>query len=155
MAQYVDKSLAPGERILVRGRWPIVLWLAAWLALFVLGVAIVGLFIFLWAVIKMSTTEFAVTNERIILKRGWLNRHTQELSVGSVEGVNLDQSILGRIFGYGAIHVSGTGDAHIAFPPMAHPVAFRRAIEEARALNHEVHIAPAEAPPPRNPARTH
>lgn len=152
MAQYVDKSLAPGERILIRGRWPIVMWLAAWAALLVLGVALVGVLIFVMAAIHMSTTEIAVTDQRIILKRGWLNRRTEELAVGSVEGVNLEQSILGRLFGYGSIHVSGTGDAHIVFPPMARPVAFRRAIEEARKMGQEVHVV-ADTPPAKPRSR--
>jgi hypothetical protein len=37
--------------------------------------------------------------------------------------------------------VTGTGDAQIVFPPMAHPIAFRRAIEATRHGNTEVHIA--------------
>jgi uncharacterized membrane protein YdbT with pleckstrin-like domain len=90
----------------------------------------------------MKTTDFAVTNRRVILKRGWLNRRTQELAVESVEGVSLDQSIIARMFGYGRVVVTGTGDAVIAFPPMAHPVAFRRSIEAARAAcGGEVHLA--------------
>jgi hypothetical protein len=80
----------------------------------------------------MWTTDFAVTNRRVVLKRGWLNRRTQELAVESVEGVSLDQSLIAR---------SGTGEATIVFPPMAHPVSFRRAIESARAECGEVHLA--------------
>lgn len=137
MAQYVDRSLAPNERILRRGRWPLIHWIGAWLILAVLGIAVVGVFIFLWAVVVMTTTEFAVTDQRVIYKRGWLNHNTAELSVESVEGVNLQQSIFGRIFGYGRILVTGTGDAHIMFPPMAEPVLFRRAIEEARSLDRD------------------
>lgn len=144
MAQYVDKSLAAGERILMRGRWPFALWLGAWAALLVLGVAVIGVFIFLWAAIKMSTTEFAVTDQRIILKRGFFRRVTEELAVESVEGVNLKQSFFGLLFGYGAIVVTGTGETHIHFPPMAEPVRFRRAIEDARTLAKEVHVAPPE-----------
>lgn len=144
MAQYVDKSLARGERILMRGRWPVALWLAAWAALLVLGIAVIGVFIFLWASIKMSTTEFAVTDQRVILKRGFFRRVTEELAVESVEGVNLRQTFLGLLFGYGSIVVTGTGETHLHFPPMAQPVKFRRAIENARSLAKEVHIAPED-----------
>lgn len=139
--RYVDESLAPGEEILARGRWPGLFWFGAWAALIVLGVAIVGIFIFVRAVIIMKTTDFAVTNKRVILKRGWLNRRTQELAVGSVEGVVLDQSFWARIWNYGRVIVTGTGDAVIRFPPMADPVTFRRAIETARAGQREVHLA--------------
>ncbi|MEQ1818717.1 MAG: PH domain-containing protein [Terricaulis sp.] len=140
--RYIDESLADGETIIQRGKWPGIFWLGAWAALIVLGIILVGVFIFIAAVIKMKTTDFAVTNRRVILKRGWLNRHTQELSVESVEGVSLDQSIIARMFGYGRVVVTGTGDAVIAFPPMANPVGFRRAIEAARAdCGGEVHLA--------------
>lgn len=169
--RYVDESLAPGEEILARGRWPGLFWFGAWMALIVLGIAIVGIFIFFRAVIIMKTTDFAVTNKRVILKRGWLNRHSQELAVGSVEGVVLDQSWWARLWNYGRVVVTGTGDAVIRFPPMADPVAFRRAIETARAGQREVHLAeedreaiaraaapveepPVEAPPPRKRRRS-
>lgn len=142
--RYVDESLAPGEEILARGRWPGLFWFGAWAALIVLGIAIVGVFIFLRAYIIMKSTDFAVTNKRVILKRGWLNRRTQELAVGSVEGVALDQSWWARLWNYGHVVVTGTGDAVIRFPAMADPVAFRRAIEAARAESHEVRLAPED-----------
>jgi len=140
--RYIDESLAPGETIIARGKWPTVLWALAWIALLVLGIILVGVFIFAGMAIKMKTTDFAVTNRRVILKQGWLNRKTHELAVESVEGVSLDQSIWARLFGYGRVVVTGTGEAIIVFPPMAHPVEFRRAIEAARAdCGGEVHLA--------------
>lgn len=142
--RYIDQSLAPGETVLQRGRWPGVFWFGAWAALIVLGIILVGIFLFVRAAIIMKTTDFAVTNHRIILKRGWLNRSTQEIAVESVEGVLLNQSIMGRLLGYGRVVVTGTGDATIVFPPMAHPVEFRRAIESARAMANEVHVVGRE-----------
>lgn len=139
--RYIDESLAPGEELLQRGRWPGLFWFGAWAALIVLGIAIVGIFIFVRAAIVMNTTDFAVTNKRVILKRGWLNRRTQELAVASVEGVTLEQSWWARLWNYGHVIVTGTGDAVIRFPAMADPVAFRRAIETARAGEKEVRLA--------------
>jgi uncharacterized membrane protein YdbT with pleckstrin-like domain len=132
MAQYVDESLGANEQIVMRGRWPLAHWAMAWLILIVLGVVVIGVYIFIRRAVRMLTTEFAVTNKRVILKWGWLNRHTQELTVESIESVQLVQSIWGRIFGYGRLTVTGTGDARIIFPPMAEPVKFRRAIETSR-----------------------
>lgn len=140
--RYIDESLAPGETIIRRGQWPMIYWVGAWAALLLLGIIIVGVFIFATMVIKMKTTDFAVTNRRVILKEGWLNRRTHELAVESVESVSLDQSIWARLFGFGRVVVTGTGEATIVFPPMAHPVDFRRAIESARAdCGGEVHLA--------------
>jgi uncharacterized membrane protein YdbT with pleckstrin-like domain len=163
--RYVDESLAPGEEILARGRWPGLFWFGAWAALIVLGIAIVGIFIFVRSAVIMKTTDFAVTNKRIILKRGWLNRETRELAVQSVEGVSLDQSWWARLWNYGRVVVTGTGDAVIVFPPMADPVTFRRAIEAARAEGREMHLSsedrdaiahandPAPKPEPEQPPR--
>jgi uncharacterized membrane protein YdbT with pleckstrin-like domain len=132
MRQYVDKSLGQDEHIVVRGRWPMVFWVTAWAALIVLGVVLVGVYIFVRSALTMLTTEFAVTDHRVILKRGLINRETHELAVASVEGVSLHQTVLGRIFNYGTLTVTGTGEAVIRFPPMADPVQFRRAIETGR-----------------------
>nr|MBP6689768.1 PH domain-containing protein [Hyphomonadaceae bacterium] len=99
--RYIDESLADGETIIQRGKWPGIFWFGAWAALILLGIIVVGVVIFLTAWIKMKTTDFAVTNRRVILKTGWLNRHTHELAVESVEGVSLDQSMIARMFGFG------------------------------------------------------
>lgn len=147
--RYIDQSLAPGEVIIQRGKWPVIFWVGAWAALIILGIAIVGIFIFLRAAIIMSTTDFAVTNKRVVVKRGWLNRRTAELAVESVEGVALDQSLIARLFGFGRVVVTGTGDATLVFPPMAHPVDFRRAIETARSEATAVHVV-QEQPAPAN-----
>ncbi|MEZ6024132.1 MAG: PH domain-containing protein [Hyphomonadaceae bacterium] len=138
---YIDKSLAPGEDIIVRGKWPTIYWVGAWLALIFLGILLVGVYIFIAMAIHMSVTQFAVTDRRVVLKRGWLNVHTKELATETVEGVQVVQSIWGKLFGYGRIVITGTGDARIVFPPMAHPIAFRRAIESTRHANPQTHIA--------------
>ena len=147
MSTYVEQSLAPTERIIYRGQWPWIFWFWAWMALILFGVFLVGIFIFVRSAVKMSTTEFAVTNQRVILKRGWLNRSTDELAVESVEGVELEQNFIERLFGYGKLIVSGKGDTHIYFPPMRDPVSFRRAIGAGReeASVEEVVLAEKEA----------
>jgi uncharacterized membrane protein YdbT with pleckstrin-like domain len=148
MGDYIDKSLADAEEIVMRGRWPTFYWFGAWLtlALFVLatafGMAAVGIgaailivfggIWFLISAVHMRTTEFAVTNQRVTLKRGWLTLSTQELAVANIEEVRIEQSLFGRLFGFGRVIVTGTGEGVILFPPLAHPIEFRRAIENAR-----------------------
>jgi uncharacterized membrane protein YdbT with pleckstrin-like domain len=51
-------------------------------------------------------TEIAVTDRRIIYKRGFINRHTEEMNMDKVASVDVDQSILGRILDYGTVHVA-------------------------------------------------
>src|SRR6202035_88240 len=50
------------------------------------------------AFIRRATTELAVTDHRVIYKSGLLSRHTIEMNRDKVESVDVDQSLLGRIF---------------------------------------------------------
>ena len=52
-------------------------------------------------------TEIAVTDRRVIYKRGFITRHTVEMNMDKVASVDVDQSILGRMLDYGTVHVSG------------------------------------------------
>ena len=56
------------------------------------------------------------------------------ISIDRIEGVNILQSIQGRIFGYGRILVRGMGIGEVILPPIANPVEFRKAIEKARTV---------------------
>lgn len=129
---YISRRLAPGEEIVREGEyhwfqktWP-------WLALLVLGVLIIGIVIWAVALTRMATTRWAVTNRRVLLKRGFFNIHVDELTLPSIEGAHVDQSIFGRMFGYGKLRLKGRGETELEFPTMAHPNRFRAAIEDAR-----------------------
>src|SRR6185295_9377364 len=56
-------------------------------------------------------TEIAITDRRIIYKRGFINRHTEEMNMDKVASVDVDQTIFGRLLDYGTIHIIGTGGA--------------------------------------------
>jgi uncharacterized membrane protein YdbT with pleckstrin-like domain len=140
MTHYVEQSLGDEETILVEGRFPSLYWAGAWLTLILLGPFLIGIYFFLRWAVHMSTTEFAVTDRRVILKRGLFGRSTQEIAIERVEGVQLEQSLWGRLFGYGRLDVRGTGDALIRFPTMTAPVKFRTAIDDARDRTQAVHF---------------
>ncbi|HUE18345.1 MAG TPA: PH domain-containing protein [Stellaceae bacterium] len=74
------------------------------------------------------TTEIAVTNRRIIFKKGFIRRHTIEMNMDKVESVDVDQSILGRILGYGDILVRGTGASIEPFRMIGSPIQFRNQV---------------------------
>lgn len=129
---YVEKSLASGEEIRARARFHWTYHLFAWASLLILGVIIVGVIIFARMMIWMKTTEIAVTDRRLVIKRGWLSRSTEELSLNSVEEVNVRQGFWGRILGFGKLMISGTGAGDVNTPNIADPVGFRTAISDAR-----------------------
>ena len=83
---------------------------------------------FLYAWFVRWITELAVTNLRVVYKRGLITRHTAEMNMDKVESVDVDQSILGRILGYGTIHVNGTGQGIEHLHRIAAPLAIRNAI---------------------------
>ncbi len=77
------------------------------------------------AFIRRATTELAVTDHRVIYKSGLLSRHTIEMNRDKVESVDVDQSLLGRIFGYGTVVVRGTGGSLEPMRNIGDPLTFR------------------------------
>jgi len=118
---YVEQNLIAGERVTYRGHlhWMVFVSLKALFTLF------------LSPVIERATSEFAVTSRRVIIKVGLISRRTVELKLEKIESIGVDQSILGRIFGYGTIVVNGTGGTHEPFRGIARPLEFRKAVHEA------------------------
>lgn len=91
---------------------------------------IFGLPLLVSGLIKKFTTEVALTNQRVILKWGFVERKTIEIINEKVEGISADQDIFGRLFGYGSITVRGTGSGYTPCPGIVNPQNFRRAVNE-------------------------
>jgi uncharacterized membrane protein YdbT with pleckstrin-like domain len=152
MGRYIDDILQPGEKVLYSTNahwifyWPaITAWIAA-LLLFVLSrqtttesivllclassavVAIVALYWTLKAWFHRWTTETDVTNMRVVHKTGFIKRRTFEMSLDKVESVDVNQSILGRIFNYGDVTVRGVGEGAETIDTIASPLEFRNHI---------------------------
>jgi uncharacterized membrane protein YdbT with pleckstrin-like domain len=85
------------------------------------------------AFIRRTTTELAVTDHRVIYKSGLLSRHTIEMNRDKVESVDVDQSLLGRIFGYGTVVVRGTGGSLEPIRNIGDPLTFRSHITASQA----------------------
>jgi uncharacterized membrane protein YdbT with pleckstrin-like domain len=95
---------------------------------------VLGVLRFAQMMVVKATTEIAVTTSRLVYKRGLVARYVGEMSIDRIEGVNVLQTILGRIFGYGRLMVRGMGVGEVVLPPLANPIAFRKSIEKARTL---------------------
>ena len=155
---YIDHNLISGERVAYRARvhWSIFLkpglfslvlvagagllvylsrqrqildssemlrWIEAGL-LVIAAIAVVA------TAISRSSAEFAVTNKRVILKTGFIKNKTAEMFLNKIESVGVDQSIIGRVLGYGAIVIRGTGGSLEPFDRVGAPLEFRRQIQE-------------------------
>ena len=89
------------------------------------AVALIGLLSLIGAWFRRWTTELAVTDRRIVYKRGFIRRHTMEMNMDKVESVDVDQSILGRMLDFGDITVRGTGAGIEPLKGIDSPIAFR------------------------------
>ncbi|MCC7305470.1 MAG: PH domain-containing protein [Alphaproteobacteria bacterium] len=97
-------------------------------------VFVLGLLSFAQMMVTKATTEIAITNSRIIFKRGLIARYVGEINIDRIEGVNILQTIFGRLFNYGRLAIRGMGIGEVILPPIADPITFRQAIEKARSL---------------------
>jgi uncharacterized membrane protein YdbT with pleckstrin-like domain len=79
--------------------------------------------------IDYKTSEFGVTSKRVIVKVGLLRRRTLELLLRQVEAISVDQSLLGRLLGFGSLTLTGTGGVREVFHNIASPLEFRRRIQ--------------------------
>lgn len=134
---YVMDNLLSNERVVYEARvhWSVYL---SWKSL---------LTVFIWGWIQRTASEFAVTNRRVIIKVGIIQRRTLELNLSKVESIEVEQSIWGRMFSFGDIEVIGTGGTREQFSRIGDPLGFRKAVAEAAEAHHDVHpdgrVAPA------------
>jgi len=163
---YVEANLMSGEQAVYRTSlhwlmyfWPIVLAVVG-LVMLLLGTPTLGLIVLALATvlgltvfITVHNAEFAVTNKRVIMKTGWLNRRSLELLLSKIESIAVDQGFAGKLWGYGTIILSGTGGSHEPFQNIADPFEFRKQVQEQIARVQDAPSPRASAPAPDSPAR--
>ena len=117
---YIQENMGTGEEIVYEANlhWVVFCSVGALLTLFIAPI------------IRYMTSEFAVTNHRVIVKTGWISRHTLEMSLSKIESVTVSQSVIGRILNYGLVELIGSGGTREVIPDIADPARFRRAIQE-------------------------
>ncbi len=139
---YVEKNLLPNEVVTYEARLH---WVIYALPLGVFGIAVLvglagglapgavlaalALILAIPPWVSASSSEFAITNKRILIKVGLIRRHSLELLLQKVEGIGVDQSITGRLFGFGTITVVGVGGTKEEFRSIANPLEFRRQVQ--------------------------
>jgi uncharacterized membrane protein YdbT with pleckstrin-like domain len=133
MTSYVEGALVKDEKIVYLGH--ISLW-SLW-HLLALGIVLlpafgIGLVFLIWAYVRYKTTELAITSRRVIVKSGFIRRRTIEININKVESIQVDQEILGRMFNFGTLVVSGAGNPQAPITGISSPMEFRRAFIEAQ-----------------------
>ncbi len=154
---YVESNLISGEAVTYRGRLHWIVLFRPFLVGTLLGLAAGGLMflgkkhadqyasILMWTgavllalaaifliagFLVRNSAEFAVTNKRVILKSGMMQRRTVEMFLNKIESVGVNQTIWGRIFNYGTMILHGTGGTAEPFDRIARPLEFRRQVQD-------------------------
>ncbi len=160
---YIDKTLGTNEKVLYRARIHSLFYVRIWALFIILTTLIVGLSyqdhvgtpfaLTLFAlsisfclrlIVPLWTLEIALTDLRIVIKRGLITRFTHELELRAIEEVNLRQSLLGQILNYGTLDVRGIGNVdNLVFKDVSDPLLFRKGIASAMERLSEDH---GEAP---------
>lgn len=147
---YIDRHLLPGEVVAYRTRlhWKIfvvpvlvslglvalALWaLSADRRVLAIPPIVIALVLLLAAWIRRRSSEFAVTNKRVIIKLGVMTTRSMELLLPKIEGITVSQSLMGRMFGFGEIVVTGSGGTQEPFDNIQSPLDFRQAVQAATA----------------------
>ena len=99
---------------------------AGWFVAAVFALAALVAWIRAW--FRRWTTEIAVTDRRIILKRGLIRRHTVEMNMQKVESVDVDQTLIGRLFNYGNVSIRGTGSSFETLKMIDSPLKLRTTV---------------------------
>lgn len=148
---YVNSVLQPGETIRAIGKLHWIIFARAF-ALLAVGIIVLiyaqtlsvelgrAVQLVAWLVLALGVlallhawfvrwiTELAVTNRRVIYKRGFLSRYTVEMNMNKIETIDVEQSILGRLLGFGTIRLRGTGQGIENLTQIASPLELRSAI---------------------------
>ena len=141
---YIDETLLPDEHVVYRTalHWIIflrpVLVILVGLALLIAfrtvplvgaPVLLLGVLLLFAPLVAYWSTEFGVTDKRMIVKVGFIRRRTLELLLRQVEALSVDQSLSGRMLDYGTITLSGTGGVREVFHRVREPLELRRRIQ--------------------------
>ena len=141
--KYIDKSQLPGEHVIYRTtlHWIVFMkpacWALAAMVFFCNGQTVqTGMICLVFAVViamgslvKYMSSEMGITTKRLILKDGLIRIRSFEMMLDKVEGVQIEQNLIGRVLDYGSVTVIGTGGTKELFQPIANPSLFRKIAE--------------------------
>jgi membrane protein YdbS with pleckstrin-like domain len=149
---YIAKHLMPGEEVVRVARITAAVYLPSLLLLALSAVlfaevgragllggaaaAIPWAFLALAAVaaapafVRRQASEFAVTTKRVVAKTGLFSRRSSEILIRQVEGITVEQGLLGRMLNFGTIIVEGTGVDRTPYRGIGSPMQFRMAVQE-------------------------
>lgn len=157
---YVEKHLIEGEKIIYETRLHWIVLVAPLLLGLLFGLTAVAMFVLsgrsdagqtmaheslmivaaaflaislvfiVRGILMRNATEMTVTNKRVFVKVGLAARRTVELLLSRVESIGVEETVMGRMLGYGRVIVHGTGGTPEVFNLIAHPLEFRTQVQQ-------------------------
>jgi uncharacterized membrane protein YdbT with pleckstrin-like domain len=118
--------------------WPIIFFIfSAWLGLRFpsfhdVSVVFMGVGL-IWSVLMFLTYQFSsltIKPKQVILRTGILVRQTIDVPLSKIESIDIKQSIIGSLFKYGSLVITGTGGTRQSITYIARPLTCRRHIEQ-------------------------
>ena len=138
---YIEKNLIDDEAVIYEAEtaWtalilPIIamiflIWASSKIDTLLVVVTIFSfIYLIIRAKIRIMTTEFALTNRRIIAKKGFINRNTMEIHLKQLESISVSQPLDGRIFRFGTVTVVGTGGTREEFKSISNPFELQKQV---------------------------
>ena len=122
---YLDESLSAGENVVAvfERHWVTLLPVIGW-ALLVVTIPVA-----IYQYLQLRFLEQAVTNRRLVHKEGIISRRTAEMKLTAIETIDMDQSVMGRLCGYGHVRITGRGMSTVILRAVKDPIFVKRTIE--------------------------
>jgi uncharacterized membrane protein YdbT with pleckstrin-like domain len=159
MMKYVESLLGKNEQILWRARqhWIVLsanfvinlfIFVAIWALYALMGsiggflldirtVALLALLIpicwFGWEFLQWWAEEYLITTSRVVQTEGLVNKHTKDSALEKINDITLNQSVLGRLLGYGDLAIiTGSDMGTNMLKRLAKPVEFKKTLLEQK-----------------------
>ena len=124
---YIEKNLLKDEVIIAKGKLSNVRWVfAIAFSIIFIWTLFLPIIILLYTYLSGKNTEIAITNKRIIGKKGIFSTNSIELKLDKIESVQTASNFLG----YGNIIIKGSGGTSETFVLMADVEEFKRKANE-------------------------
>lgn len=107
-------------------------------------IIIVGILSIGRALLRRDSTQLTLTDQRVTVSSGILQRQTLDVLLSKVESIEVDQGMWGRLLDFGSITVRGTGGTPEPVATIAHPLEFRRQVQ--RQVEQQLTAPPRPSP---------
>lgn len=97
-----------------------------------------GAVIFTFYILKVALTEVAITDRRVVYRKGFFSVRVKQIDLEEIRGESLDYGALGRLFNYGRIKLDCRFVGDVRLPAIANADNFMKALHHYRSKTQDV-----------------